>query len=61
MIYNISAGHNPSGKVACGAKEFLDESKENRLVTKEVIRLLRTSGHKVYDCTCNHGRSQGMF
>ena len=58
-IYNISAGHNPAGKIACGAKGFLDESKEDRLITKEVIKLLRESGHKAYDCTCNNGTSQG--
>ncbi len=58
-IYNISAGHNPAGKTACGAKGFLDESKEDRLITKEIIKLLKESGHKVYDCTCNNGTSQG--
>ena len=47
--YNISAGHNPSGKVACGAVGLLDESRENRLVVKEIISLLRSAGHKVYD------------
>ena len=40
--YNISAGHNPPGKVACGACGLLDESRENRLITKEVIRLLKS-------------------
>ncbi len=57
--YNISAGHNPPGKVACGACGLLrDESRENRLITKEVIRLLKSYGQKVYDCTCNNGKSQ---
>lgn len=51
--YNISAGHNPPGKVACGACGLLDESRENRLITKEVIRLLKSYAQKVYDCTCN--------
>ena len=58
-VYNISAGHNPSGKVACGAVSLLDESRENRLVVKEIISLLRSAGHKVYDCTCSNGKSQG--
>lgn len=56
--YNISAGHNPPGKVACGACGLLDESRENRLITKEVIRLLKSYAQKVYDCTCNNGKSQ---
>lgn len=56
--YNISAGHNPPGKIACGACGFLDESKENRLITKEVIKLLKLYGQKAYDCTCNNGKSQ---
>lgn len=56
--YNISAGHNPSGKIACGACGFLDESKENRLITKEIIRLLKSYGQKAYDCTCNNGKNQ---
>ena len=58
-IYNISAGHNPAGKTACGAKGFLDESKEDRLITKEILKILKASGHEVHDCTCNHGISQG--
>ena len=44
--YNISAGHNPPGKVACGACGLLDESRENRLITKEVIRLLKSYAQK---------------
>lgn len=57
--YNISAGHNPCGKIACGAIGFLDESKEDRQIVKEIIRLLQSDGHKVYECTCNNGKSQG--
>lgn len=56
--YNISAGHNPPKKIACGACGFLDESKENRLITKEVIKLLKSYGQRAYDCTCNNGTSQ---
>lgn len=58
-VYNISAGHNPPGKAACGAVGLLDESRENRLIVKEIIRLLKSAGHKVYDCTCSKGKSQG--
>lgn len=57
--YNISAGHNPSNKVACGAVGYLDESKEARQIVKEIMRLLQYDGHKVYECTCNNGKSQG--
>lgn len=56
--YNISAGHNPAGKTACGACGFLDESIENRLITKEIVRLLKSYGQKAYDCTCNNGKDQ---
>ena len=29
-VYNIHGGHNPSGKIACGASDLLDESREDR-------------------------------
>lgn len=57
--YNIHGGHNPQGKVACGASGFLDESREDRLICKEVVRLLKLAGHTAYDCTCNNGKDQG--
>ena len=56
--YNSHAGHNPSGKVACGAVGLLDESKEARLINKEVIRLLKAEGHTVYNCTVDNGKNQ---
>jgi N-acetylmuramoyl-L-alanine amidase len=58
MRINIHAGHNPDGKVACGAIGFIKESTENRNVKNEVIRLLRALGHTVYDCTCDNGTSK---
>lgn len=58
MIINIHAGHNPDGKVACGAVGFIKESTESRNVKNEVIRLLKILGHTVYDCTCDNGTSQ---
>lgn len=58
MIFNIHAGHNPAGKVACGAVSILNESRENRIVKNEVIRLLRLLGHTVYDCTVDDGSSR---
>lgn len=56
--YNVHGGHNPSGKVACGATGILDESKEDRLVSNEVIRLLRENGHTVHCTTVDNGTSQ---
>lgn len=56
--YNIHAGHNPHGKVGCGAIGFITESTENRLVAREIIRLLTLNGHTVHDCTVNNGVSQ---
>lgn len=58
MIFNVHAGHNPAGKVACGAVSILNESRENRIVKNEVIRLLRLLGHTVYDCTVDDGTSK---
>ena len=51
MRINIHAGHNPEGKVACGARGILDESREDRIVKNKVIQLLRAAGHDVLDCT----------
>ena len=56
---SIHAGHNPAGKVACGAVGLLDESKENRLIVAEVISILRSFGWTVYDDTVDNGSSQG--
>ena len=41
MRINVHAGHNPSGKVACGAVGLLNESTENRRVKDEVASQLR--------------------
>ena len=56
--YNVHAGHNPQGRIACGAVGLLDESKENRLVKNELIKYLRNYGNTVYDCTEDNGTSQ---
>ena len=58
-VFDIHAGHNPAGKIACGASDLLDESKENRLILSKVKAILENAGHKVYDSTCNDGYSQG--
>lgn len=57
-VYNIHGGHNPVGKIACGASDLLDESKEDRKICKEVVRLLKKKGHKAYNCTVSNGTSQ---
>ncbi len=54
----VHAGHNPSGKIACGASDLLDESTEARWVAKKVIKLLRKNGIKAVNCTVNNGASQ---
>lgn len=58
MKINIHAGHNPDGKIACGAVGLIKESTEARKVKNEVIRLLRNEGYTVYDCTIDNGTSQ---
>lgn len=58
MKFNVHAGHNPDGKIACGAVGLIKESTEARKVKKELIKLLREKGHTVYDCTCQNGASQ---
>ena len=58
MKFNVHAGHNPDGKIACGAVGILKESTQARKVVKYVIGYLKKAGHTVYDCTCNNGISQ---
>ena len=54
----VHAGHNPSGKIACGASDLLDESTEARYITRKVIKLLKKNGIKAVNCTVNNGTSQ---
>lgn len=58
MVINVHAGHNPDGKVACGACGILKESTQARKVKDIVIKKLRAKGHTVYDCTVKDGKSQ---
>lgn len=58
MVINVHAGHNPHGKVACGAVGLISESIENRRVKELVVDELRRMGHTVYDCTVEDGTSQ---
>lgn len=57
MKFNIHAGHNPDGKVACGAVGLVEESTEARAIKDYVIKYLKSDGHTVYDCTVNDGKS----
>jgi N-acetylmuramoyl-L-alanine amidase len=58
MVINVHAGHNPDGKIACGAVGLIQESTEARKVKDEVISQLRQLGHTVYDTTVDNGTSQ---
>ncbi|MGN1013856.1 MAG: N-acetylmuramoyl-L-alanine amidase [Butyricicoccus sp.] len=58
MRISVHAGHNPAGKIACGAVGVLDESVENRKVKEYLITYLKNQGHTVYDCTCDNGTGQ---
>ena len=54
----VHGGHNPAGKIACGASDYIDESKEDRIITKKVVALLKKNGIKAYNCTVNNGKNQ---
>ncbi len=58
LTLNIHAGHNPDGKIACGAVGLIRESTEARRVKEKVMELLTLQGHTVYDCTVDDGTSQ---
>lgn len=49
MRFNIHAGHNPDGMVACGAIGIIKESTEARKVKDKLIVILRNAGHTAYD------------
>lgn len=55
---SVHAGHNPAGKVACGAVGLLNESIENRILKDKVIAMLKAQGHTVYDDTVDNGTSK---
>lgn len=57
MKTNVHAGHNPDGKIACGAIGILKESTENRNVKTDLITFLRDEKNIVYDCTVDNGTS----
>lgn len=55
---NIHGGHNPKGKVACGAVGLLNESEQDRIIKDKIMAILKAKGHTVYDCTVDNGVSQ---
>lgn len=57
MKVNISAGHNPDGKIASGAAGYILEATEARKVTELVCEILSDNGCMVRNCTCNNGTS----
>lgn len=57
-IYDSHGGHNPPKKVACGASDLLDESKEDRLINKAYIKYMKRGGATIYDCTVSNGKNQ---
>ena len=58
MIFNVHAGHNPDGMIACGASGCFSESTAAREVVKRMIARLIEEGHTVYNCTCNDGADE---
>lgn len=54
----VHAGHNKQGKIACGASDYIDESKEARVICKRVVSLLKKHSITAYNCTVNNGTSQ---
>lgn len=62
MNFNISAGHNPDGKIACGTVNNtlnMKESTEARYQTKKVVEYLKSDGNTANNCTVDNGTSQG--
>ena len=58
MIITIHAGHNPRGKIACGASDYIDESTAARWLTRAVTKELKKLCVTVYNVTENNGMSQ---
>lgn len=54
----VHAGHNPAGKIACGASDWIDESTEARIITKKVVSLLKKEGIEAVNCTVDNGLNQ---
>lgn len=57
-MITIHAGHNPSGKIACGASDFLDESTAARELVKLVCKYFKKYKIQYKDITIRNGKSQ---
>lgn len=57
-MITIHAGHNPSGKIACGASDFLDESDAARELVGLICKYLKKWGVPCKNITVNNGTSQ---
>ena len=57
MRITLHAGHNPSGKIACGASDYIDESNESRALVK-LMKQYKPKDLTITDCTVNNGTSQ---
>ena len=56
--FNIAAGHNPDGMIACGVTSLLKESTEARKITAQLCANLKAiTGVVANDFTCNDGTS----
>lgn len=58
MDITLHAGHNPDGKTACGASDYLMESTEARKLVSLIKKNLKGTKVNVVDITVNDGRSQ---
>lgn len=61
MEFNISVGHNPDGKIACGTVNNtlnMKESTEARYQTKKVVEYLKADGNNANNCTVDNGTGQ---
>lgn len=60
MKFNVHAGHNKDGYIACGAVGLIKESTQARKVKNKVIKKLKAKNHLVYDCTVDKAPSVGQ-
>lgn len=58
MRLNIHAGHGKQDSKSCGSEGLIKESIEDRRVKDEVIRLFKSKGHTVFDCTIDYPSSK---
>lgn len=58
MIISVHAGHNPDGKIACGACGIMKESTSAREITNHLCKNLRDISIPVYNDTVDDGKNQ---